>query len=281
MGRLNQTSGFTMIELVAVITILGAVSVGIFGFIRSGVAVFSDVTERDRILSDSRFVVERLNREVRRALPNSARTARGFAGGQVVQCLEFIPVLWSSVYFDIPTGAESATSIEAVPWDITNFIYTYQPLIDDHYVVVYPTSTADGYDASRNKRYLLDAQPVHTGNDNPITLTFGTAVTFEEDSPSERMYVVDQPVSYCAEADGDILRYSGYGFNVSQRLFNLGTGALMAQNQSNDLNVVSVLPFQVEPASLVRNSTIITLLQFSLGGEVVVFNNEVHLPNAP
>jgi MSHA biogenesis protein MshO len=72
--------GFTLVELVTVIIVLGVVSVGISGFIRTGVQTYSDVIERDQLLGDSRFVVERIHRELRLAIPNSARVTANNAG---------------------------------------------------------------------------------------------------------------------------------------------------------------------------------------------------------
>ena len=52
---LGRHKGFTLVELVTVIIVLGIVSIGVTSFIRSGVQIFNDVSERDELLSQSRF----------------------------------------------------------------------------------------------------------------------------------------------------------------------------------------------------------------------------------
>ena len=276
-NRRSSHSGFTLIELVTVIVILGVLSVGISNFIGTGTQIFVDTTERDQLLSDSRFVVERLNREVRNALPNSLR----LSGNSARHCLEFVPVVWSSFYFDVPVDPEPATDeIEAVTWSGSEQ-YTFAA---GHQVVVYPTSTADVYDPDNNKRFALSAQP--TENLNVATLVLTANEQFATDSPSSRLYVADSPVSYCVSG-GLIHRYHGYGFNVTQvtNPLSLANASLMAENLSGTLSAsagsVQSDPFNVADASLIRNATLLTLLRFERGEEIVVFNNEVHLPNVP
>ena len=49
--------------------------------------------------------MERLNREVRHALPNSIRTI-----GDNNQCLEFVPIDKSAIYLDIPVAPEAPSN---------------------------------------------------------------------------------------------------------------------------------------------------------------------------
>ena len=86
-SRLNLTSnqGFTLVELVVTLVVLAIVSVGITGFIISSTQVFLDASERERLLREGSFAVERIHRETSAALPNSVRSA----GNAVVRCLEF------------------------------------------------------------------------------------------------------------------------------------------------------------------------------------------------
>ena len=88
LGR-TTSNGFTLVELVTVIIVLGIVSVGISGFIRTGLDIYSDVTEREQLLGDSRFVVERLNRELRMAVPHSVRVGNNASND--VQSIEILP----------------------------------------------------------------------------------------------------------------------------------------------------------------------------------------------
>ena len=77
-------------ELLLVIVILAIVGAGTMGFISTGTKIFIDGVEREQLVADSRFVIERLSREVRNALPNSQRVAKH---GSDHHCLEFVPCL--------------------------------------------------------------------------------------------------------------------------------------------------------------------------------------------
>lgn len=270
----QSARGFTLIELVAVITILGVIGFGISNFMSTGTQIYVDVTERDALLSESRFVVERLNRELRNALPNSARVA----GNATTQCLEFIPVVWSTFYFDIPVAPEP-------PTDQIDVVDPPTPLTvqADFEVVVYPVQTTDVYDGTAGYRYGLSAVNNHGTDSDKDILVLDADVQFATDSPGSRLYVIDQPVSYCMSG-GQIVRFADYGFNVNQ-VTGLAGGVLMAENAANTLSAAAGStigdPFRVIEPSLLRNAAIIAMLQFSMGEETVVFNNEVHQPNVP
>jgi len=108
----RSDGGFTLIELVLVILVLAIVSTGVTKFITYGVNIYQDTAGRDKQISDSRFVIERITREVRNALPNSVRvTADG-------KCVEFIPILASSSYVDIPVlpdiASDTVTLVKAM-----------------------------------------------------------------------------------------------------------------------------------------------------------------------
>ncbi len=98
----KKQSGFTLIELVTVIVILGILSVGISSFLKFGAQIFVDATDRDKILSSARFAIERLNRELRGAVPNSARILVNNGN----HCIEFTPIAHSFVYIDIPVSPD-------------------------------------------------------------------------------------------------------------------------------------------------------------------------------
>jgi len=100
--------GFTLIELVLVIIILGVVSVGLSGIIGNAMQAVITVNEREQLLREGSFLAERVNREINAAVPNSIR----ISGNASVHCMEFVPMLFSSLYLNIPLANESGTTAD-------------------------------------------------------------------------------------------------------------------------------------------------------------------------
>ncbi|XOV79573.1 MAG: prepilin-type N-terminal cleavage/methylation domain-containing protein [Aestuariibacter sp.] len=321
MNKAKIYRGFTLVELIVVIIILGIVSSGIFGFLSTGTQIYIDVTERDQILSESRFLVERLNREIRYALPNSVRVKEypeaATPENVITHCLEFTPIEWSAFYNDVATGSETPTSSLQAPDMIGSLITSQQydrTQADSHYVVIYPTQPVQVYSAlniNGGRRVGLDGvstddvssvPPDINPGDNLVTVYFDndsnelddpTAVRFATDSTVRRFYIVSNPISYCYnQVTGIVTRHTDYGFLPDQTAqtgsgTTLGEGILMAKNMINELsddpNSGNNLgdPFRYSDPSLTRNAIVHLLLRFSRNDEVVVFNNEVHLRNVP
>lgn len=277
MFRTGKTKGFTLVELVTVIIILGIVSIGISGFIKSGVQIFNDVTERDQILAESRFVVERLNRELRTALPNSARVATLGA----TQCLEFVPIQWATYYTRLPILPSSDTQANVVEIVDASGRFTLQ---SGDFAVVYPTSIADVYDTSNNKRQVImactDADDGNCGNGDPVNHLANLTLSngFGDVSPASRLYIVRHSVSYCVSGR-NMFRYQT-SITPNQQVFTSG-GVLMAEHIDNRLTDSAQQPFRVLNATLNRNALIQVLLAFERNEEIVNFSHDIHVPNVP
>ena len=283
-----KRNGFTLIELITVILILAVISGGIFGFIGRGAEIYVDTTEREQILSDSRFLIERITRELRQALPNSVREA---TSGNY-QCVEFVPIKWSSFYLDVPVAPEVASNtIRAIPLGVSADGYTYEA--GDSAVVfpsgltqVYTDPVPGGGNTFLTGHRIQMGSATSTSPAGILSLTLASVPpnndglsVFRQDSPASRLYIVGQPVSYCANnLTNQVMRHQGYGFNSTQ-LVNPNVGTLMAEHLVN--NFALNPPFRVEEAVLTRNAVVHIRLLFDRLEEQVEFNYEVHIPNAP
>jgi MSHA biogenesis protein MshO len=273
--------GFTLIELVTVIIVLGVVSVGISGFIRTGVQIYSDVTERDRLLGDSRFVVERLNRELRNAIPNSVRV--DINDSNSIQCIEFVPSEWVSFYTSLSVFPDTSTNATVVEWGNNSNDFLWQA---GDFAIVYPTNNIEIYDLTQKKRIQITAcsddgvdNGCSSADDPKGTVQLSLAATFDDHSPASRLYIARKTVSYCASSSGDIYRNEINGISTTQDIYE--SGVLMAENLKNDLSEINELPFNVYEATLTRNSQVHILFAFELNEEIVNYSSEVHIPNVP
>ncbi|MBA6329115.1 prepilin-type N-terminal cleavage/methylation domain-containing protein [Colwellia sp. MB02u-6] len=272
----NQ-QGFTLIELVTVIVILGVLATGISSFLRFGVQSYTHAADRDALISSARFVVERLNREVRNALPNSIRTI----GGDNNPCLEFVPINKSVNYLDIPVAPEAPSNSVDVLMLQGDLSSTTQ------YVSVYALNSDDIYDKKAGVIEEFSTVANSGFRDVPSTISFANSVIFKEESPTERLYFIGSPVSYCVE-DQAIYRYQTYGFGSYDSdgkplITDTTEKVLMAEYVDNYSlpGIDTEFPFQTSPATLQRNGLALIRLKFARNLEEIVFNNEIQVPNVP
>lgn len=282
-----HNKGFTLIELITVIIVLAVVSVGISGFIRTGVQIYSDTIERDQLLSDSRFVVERINRELRRAVPNSVRV--DINSSLSIQCLEFVPAEWVSFYTNLTVLSDASISATATVVEFADNPVEFSLETGD-FAIVYPVNNSDVYNLANNKRKEITSCADNGSNtdcntaDDPggiAELTFSSA--FDDYSPASRLYIARKSVSYCAHNSGEIYRRERAISSV--QVFDdsdvLDLDVLMAENLRNDFNDVDNRPFKINEATLTRNSLVQILFKFERSEEMINYNNEVHLLNVP
>ncbi|MGL5489841.1 MAG: PilW family protein, partial [Shewanella sp.] len=231
------TQGFTLVEMVTVILILGILVVGVSSFIIFGTRIFVESSSVDQVLSQSRFAVERITRELRSALPNSVRLN---GDNLTYQCVEFVPIEASTTYLAMPIAPSAAALTGSVILDNVS-----SKIAVNQYVWIYPLTDSDVYNSARQKRAQINS--ISTAA-NQVTLTFTANARFAEASPRQRIYFASAPVSYCfekASSSNELIlkRYTGYGLNASQPVpADMGSGVLMAQGIANALTNSADLP---------------------------------------
>lgn len=270
-----KTRGFTLIELIIVIVILGIVSVGIGQYIRFGAEIYSQGTERDEVVAQARFMLARLAKELRQATPNSIRISCPSGGCATVQCLEFAPFRTSTIYTDnLPSDISSG--------DTMTVVTPTSAAVQNDQIVVYPLDANDVFDVTQNKRRTIDATPVDLSAE---TQRWSVNLGFAETSPSQRVYVLANPVSFCIES-GQMYRYSGYALNATQQfptlthLLDGQRGQMLGRYIQNNLALQPA--FSYSSASLTRNALV--NLRLNLGfndNETITLSHEVHVPNVP
>ncbi|GAA0374078.1 type II secretion system protein [Bowmanella denitrificans] len=286
------SKGFTLMELIVVITILGVVSLTVFSFIGLGTRIYVDATERDQLLSEARFVVERLNRELRNAVPGSIRTRQ--ANTNSSHCIEFVPIKWSGFYTDIPVAPEAPVStFQAVELAATMDSYVFS---SGDRAIVYPLTSRDVYNSTDVPREQYPISSVSGPDaDGLMSIQLNGAVQFANDSPASRFYIGGQPVAYCFWREGGVsdtwlYRYQGYGYISSPTnsasviaLIRAGQSSLMAKgvHPYSTLAANDELPFKVQAATLTRNALVQIRLRFELNEEIVTYHYEVQVPNVP
>jgi MSHA biogenesis protein MshO len=252
--------GFTMIELIMVIVLMSIISLASIEIINFTVQAYDKTLGRQTLGNSARVATDRISRELRSALPNSARVSGN--------CLEFIPINAAGSYIDLPVEAGAAT-FQAIPFNAGQESATGR-------TAVYPVDTRV-YNLSSN--ILSGASTLGLPDvNNEIQVTLVASHQFPNHSPGSRFFLVAEPVSFCIDGE-NLFRYENYEFNSSQPSVGglpsaLPDRAVLVQNVDS-----SITPFTVIDQSLQRNAIVAIDLIFSHDSEMVRIAHEVQLRN--
>lgn len=270
----NKVAGFTLVELIMVIVILAIMGTVSVKFISNSARGLVDTGERQALASSATIAVEKVLREVRRALPNSVRT---FKDGSD-ECLELVPIHYSSEYISVPTTA-AASSFQSI-----QFVNAVGG--ETGYVAVYPSSSESVYGAneavSSTTAFASNVGAAGSADEYLQTITFtgGASYRFPTDSPKKRFYLVSQPISFCNDSNGRLWRYQNYGFNLDSRSSIPTAGA----NRVLIADSLQSLAFNYAPAQLQRNAVVrmsFTIVRPNDASESISISQEVQLRNVP
>lgn len=276
-----RRQGFTLVELIIVIVLLAIIGLFVFNYLGFGAQIFRDTTERDQLVSQSRFALNRLTSELQGAVPRSIRVANTDSQ----RCLEFMPILASSLYVDIPRPGPTSSDpfIAVAPLANTSLV--------GGYLLVYATNASYVYGNNVQRRKVVTGVTATTpAQDNLVEIEYATTPAFfGTESPARRYYIGGQPISWCYDnTTHRIYRFAGYGLNSLQPSFSqlqlsgASSAEIMAEDIYNDLNN-NEFPFYVFEATLQRNSLVQLDWRFSreAGSEPLQIVHEVHIANVP
>ena len=267
--------GFTLIELVVVILVVGILSLVVAKALRDPVLAYIGVEKRTRLVDIAQTALQRMTREVRLALPNSIRISGS--------TLEFLRTIDGGRYRDqganrLKFNKQSDTFEFLGPLNQCGSIVTggasqsacLTAPRSAYCMVVYNTGQS-GADA-----YAGDNIAAITGIDcgaSTMDFNLSPVANFPNKSPHQRFFVVDTPVSFiCNTVTGEIRRYDGYtiGGAVS------GTGNLLVDQ-------VTACSFAYDPGNDTRSGMVtisITITDTSLGQSVTLLQ-QAHVDNQP
>lgn len=264
--------------MVTTIIISSILAVGIVTYIADSAEGFLTSSNRSRLATSGRAALDRMTLEIHNALPNSVRV--NVAAGNGDQCLEFMPALKATTYINPPFTGSGASS-----FDVINF----NPLTEytspaEIYAAIYPINTADlyDYDDDRGPLALVDAISDPSAVDGEMTVTLDATHRFSRRSASNRLFLVDEPVSFCVVGD-KLYRYSNYGVEATQCSpatclpSTLPDRALLAESIDN----TGITAFNVGAATLRRNAIVSFDIAMTSQGDTVRLNHEVLTHNVP
>ncbi len=212
MRHARQQHGFTLVEMVMVIVILGIVGAMVAVFMRAPVDAYFDTARRAALTDVADTALRRIARDIHKALPNSVRT--NGAG----TCIEFIPTRIGGRY-----RVQDSTPGSALNFSIADTTFNMlgsnaalpadQQIRANDLIVVYNLGIpgADAY-AGDNTATVAN---VVDGAETAITFTAGRR--FPLTSPNNRFHVVpvQEPIVSYVCTGNQLWRNVGYGFGAA------------------------------------------------------------------
>src|SRR6056297_2686486 len=225
--------GFTLIELIVVIVIVGILSALGGQFIVAPVTGYVDLSRRARLVDQAEMALRRMQRDIRHALPNSIRMTGYYPAVYIEMLLTEDggryrrypdPVPDPAIGKDILDFSVADTSFDVLG-SLSRLPATGQ------YLVVYNVTAAgnsgNAYAAGADNRAAIAATSITERIDLvPPGFQFANA------SPSQRFFVVDGPVTYACE-NGRLNRYDGYTISPTQPTSGMGAAVLVMRGISD------------------------------------------------
>lgn len=259
--------GFTLVELVMVIVIMGVIGGIVAVFMKSPIDAYLDSARRAALTDVADTAVRRMARDIRKALPNSILNPNN-------QCLEFIPTKTGGRYRAEVDGAGSGDTLNFAAVDTTfNMLGRNSDLPADQQIRVNDVVAVYNLGINGADAYAADntavVSAVVDGVETAITIA---SKQFPLASGSNRFHVVP--------AGENVVAYvcSGGNLRRTTRAFAgaacPATGAILARN-------VGSCNFVYNGSDLQRNALVQLGITFTDSGETVSLYHEVHVNNTP
>lgn len=269
--QLARPRGFTLVEAIAVMAIIGILGAIVAAFIRVPVDGYFDTVRRAQLTDTADTALRRVTRDLRLALPNSVRVAN--VGGRAY--LEFLETRSGGRYRAEPDGSGAGDALDFVSGTDASFDVLGPPvsLATGDQIVVYNLGIpgADAYAGDNRRAYAGAAGSVSTiafsANGSPFPLA----------SPGHRFQVIATPVTYECEPAAKVLRrHWGYAIGASQPTPPAGgSSALLAED-------VEACSFTYDPDVAHRRSGLVSVtLRLRSSGEDVYLFQQAHVSNVP
>jgi len=262
-------SGFTLVELVAVIVIISILAVIGSGFMLQTADSYHQSVSRSQLIQSGRQAVERITRQLRIAAPNSVRVS----GNN--QCIEWLPVVAGGNYLetlpDQENGAPATSTIDTAPMSLG--------LGSAEYVAVGGLASGEFYSAAPGSLELFSALDTSAV---PNVVTLGNTKRFIRNSVNFRLFILDHPQQFCVSG-GQLTfheNYTGAG-NYPDSTALSGSppnaGVLLAEG----VNLAGEVPFALDSSTEARNTIVNMELPFEKNNERVVLRHQVMVRNVP
>jgi len=281
-------AGFSLIELIVVVVLLGVLAGGAGLLILNPIEAYDAQVRRQQLVDQGEMALRQIARDLHRALPNSVRIAPAGAGF----ALEMVNIVDGARYRDEYGGAYLAdpdfvldfTGPDAV-FNLLGGLNNPAAFNPNNRLVIYNTSVniyAEAVDGDKEGIITDDGTTLayvtlNPGPNQEDQITLSTAFEFTQQSPGQRAFLVDGAISYiCDPATSSILRFSAYGFVDPQPMS-------LPMNGVSDTLVSQVIGCNASytPGTAQRGGIITLDITLGDSGENINLLQQVHVVNVP
>ena len=247
-------AGFTLIEMIIVIVILGIIGLIMSRIINSATRGYQSRAAMKELQSSGRLALDYLESELRYAVPNSVRVLDGHGNDlgddTSGSTLEYGRIIFGG-HYDTISGAVMDVDDDLSSQDFTG-----------KWLVVYNTDKDEFYSSSHPSRFSIVS---NTQGQNPDKITCTT--TIDRASPYQRYYICDSAVKVTQNGDS-LMYFSDYA-----------PGKVEAHGQFLCRKVQSV-SFVLQH-SLAAEPTVFITLKLKSGSLMLTLKRQVRLVNFP
>lgn len=254
---LKGAKGFTLVELVVVIVLLGITAVTLTTLITGSVRGYLDTANRQDSAASARVALDRIGRELREAMPQSVRVSSDN------KCIQFLPVVTSFTYTTLNSGDTSVQVVEPPGG--------YSPPPGNFFAAVYPLNAGELYSSQAMKSVAFNN--VTSGL---RTLTLGSAFTtpYPRNGAGQRLYIVSLPVNYCFTG-ATLVRAVDNALSPTQTSAGALTNAFVLADHMDD----TASSFGNTGSTWQSNSLVKIVLAISRNNETLSLDHEVWIRN--
>ena len=280
--RTRQQSGFNLIEIIIVITVIGVIAVAIGPVVLRPFQAYDDLGRRTALVDAAQSALSQIANDVRDAIPNTLRTNGSSA-------VEFMPIQLGGRYRYSSTAADVSGLTPSAPDASFQTLGNISALPAGARLVIFNTGATQFYNAAvSGANGIISPGSTSlslTDNGNEDQITLSSAFQFDASgngSPGRRFYIATTPVSYvCDTSAGTLTRVGGYAITSSQPT-NPATAPLStAPEQTLISDLVSACAFEYTPGTNTRTGLLVIDLTLSLDGESIQLLHQIQVSNVP